>query len=141
MRMKFFSFFIMTVVATSCFDEKNKFDKTFFEKTTLINFPSKYKVLEAFDNGEFLTGAVLQMDSLTLRSFINDNRFDSVSSYVDTYILSSGHYLSENKPVFSAYDNVYYKRESKQKVNWAFIADLNSKRVWIEISYPDWGGD
>lgn len=96
--------------------------------------------MEAFDNGEFLTGVVLQMDSLTLQNFIKDNRFDSVSSYLDARVVNETNYLEENKPVFSTFRNVYFKRKSEQKNHWIYIADLNTKKLWAEISYPDWGG-
>lgn len=137
--MKYFSIIIVTFILTSCFDEKNEFEKDFFEKTTRIKFPKNYTVLEAFDNGEFLTGAVLQMDSLILQKFVNENHFDTASSFLDIQTISEN-FLKDNKPVFTSIDNVYFIRKSIQKVHWIYIADLNTKRLWAEISYPDWGG-
>ena len=137
--MRHLPIIILTLLLSSCFDNKIKFEKEYYEKTTRIKFPENYVVLETFDNGEFLTGTVFQMDSLTLRNFINDNHFDTVSNYLDTHIMSEN-YLKKNKPIFSTTQNVYFIRKSEQKINWTYIADLNSKRLWTEISYPDWGG-
>jgi len=137
--MRHFTIIILTLLLVSCFDKKIKFEKEFYEKTTRIKFPKKYKVLETFDNGEFLTGTVFQMDSLTLRNFINDNHFDTVSNYLDTRIIGEN-YLTKIKPIFRSTHDVYFIRKSEQKINWTYIADLNSKRLWTEISYSDWGG-
>jgi hypothetical protein len=124
---------------SSCFDDKIEFEKEYYEARTHIKFPENYTVLETFDNGEFLTGTVFQIDSLTLLNFINEYHFDTVSSYLDTHIMSEI-YLKNNKPVFSSTHNVYFIKKSEGKINWTCIADINSKRLWAEISYPDWGG-
>ena len=137
--MRHIPIIILTLLLSSCFDNTIQFEKEYYEKTTRIKFPEKYTVLETFDNGEFLTGTVLQMDSLTLRKFVNDNHFDTARNYLDTHIMSEN-YLTKNKPVFSNPHKVYYIRKSEKKINWTYIADLNSKRLWTEISYPDWGG-
>jgi hypothetical protein len=137
--MRHIPIIILTLLLTACFDNTIKFEKEYYEKTTRIKFPKNYSVLETFDNGEFLTGTVFKMDSLTLQNFIDDNHFDTVSNYLDTHIMS-GNYLMKNKPIFSSIHNVYFIRKSEQKINWTYIADLNSKRLWTEISYPDWSG-
>lgn len=124
---------------SSCFDHKIKFEKEYYEKATGIKFPQSYTVLETFDNGEFLTGTVFEMDSLTLRDFISTNHFDTVNNFWDTHIMSEN-YLTKNKPIFDTTNNVYFISKSDKNIHWTYIADLNSKRLWIEVSYPDWGG-
>ena len=137
--MRHITIIILALLLNSCFDNTIQFEKEYYEKTTRIKFPKNYTVLESFDNGEFLTGTVFQIDSLTLRNFVNDNHFDTVSNYLDTHIISEN-YLTKNKPLFSTTRNVYFIRKNDQKINWTYIADLNTKRLWTEISYPDWGG-
>jgi hypothetical protein len=137
--MKYFPIIILILFLTSCFDPKIEFEKEFYEKTSRITFPKNYKVLETFDNGEFLTATVLQMDSSTLQNFVKENGFDTLSSYLDIQLMSES-YSKENKPVFTSVHNVYFIRKTRQKIHWTYIADLNSKRLWAEISYPDWGG-
>jgi len=131
---------ILTLLLTACFDNNIKFDKEYYERTTRIKFPKNYTVLETFDNGEFLTGTVFQMDSLTLRDFISENQFDIVTNHFETRMMSEN-YLTKNKPVFSSTKDLYFLRKGEQKIYWTYIADLNSKRLWTEISYPDWGGN
>ncbi|MCA0398930.1 MAG: hypothetical protein LCH51_16140, partial [Bacteroidetes bacterium] len=121
------------------FGNKQSFDKVFYEKTTRIKFPEKCFVLEAFDNGEFLTGAVFDVDSMSFQNFIVTNSFDTVKSLLDVNILSKN-YLTKNKPMFHSTRNLFFKRKVEQDHYWIFIADLNSKRLWTEIKYPDWSG-
>src|SRR2546423_11765883 len=102
--MRHFSIIILTLLLTSCFDNKIQFEKDYYERTTRIKFPENCRVLETFDNGEFLTGTVFQIDSLTLQNFINDNHFDTVSNYLDTHIMSEN-YLKKNKPIFRTTHN------------------------------------
>jgi hypothetical protein len=137
--MRHFSIIILALLLASCFDNKIKFEKEYYEKITRIKFPEKYTVLETFDNGEFLTGTVFQMDSVTLLNFIIENHFDTVRSYLDTHIMSEN-YLKTNKPTFNSTQSLYFISKSEKKINWTYIADLKSNRLWTEISYPDWGG-
>jgi hypothetical protein len=123
--MRHFPIIILTLLFSSCFDNQINFEKDYYEKTTRIKFPENYTVLETFDNGEYLTGTVFQMDSLTLLKFIIDNHFDTASNYIDTHIMSEG-YFRKNKPIFNSRQNVYFIRKSK--------------RLWTEVSYPDWSG-
>jgi hypothetical protein len=138
--MRHHSIIILTLLLTSCFDNNIKFEKEYYERTTRIKFPENYTVLETFDNGEFLTGTVFQMDSLTLQNFINENHFDTVTNHFQTRMMSEI-YLVKNKPVFSSTKNLYFKGKSEQKIHWTYIADLNSKRLWTEINYLDWSGN
>jgi len=129
---------ILPFLFSSCFDNHIEFNKEYYEKTTGIKFPENYTVLETFDNFEFLTGTVFQMDSLTLLNFINENHFDSVTDHWSTRLM--GDIYLKNKPVFSSTKNLYVKNNSNQRTGWTYIADLNSKRLWTEINYPDWRG-
>lgn len=139
MLMRYLPIFLLTLLLISCFGNKQSFDKVFYEKTTRIKFPEKCFVLEAFDNGEFLTGAVFDVDSLSFQNFIVTNSFDTVKSLLDVNILSKN-YLTKNKPMFHSTRNLFFKRKVEQDHYWIFIADLNSKRLWTEIKYPDWSG-
>ena len=137
--MRYFLIIISTLLFSSCFDNQIKFEKEYYERITHIKFPEKYIVLETFDNGEFLTGTVFKMDSVTLLNFIIENHFDTARSYLDTHIMSE-YYLKANKPTFNSTDRIYFIRKSEKKINWTYVADLKSNRLWTEISYPDWGG-
>lgn len=137
--MRHFAFLLFIFFLTGCSGNNARFDKEYYEMATQISFPENYTVLETFDNGEFLTGTVFQLDSLTLLQFVNENHFDTLNTFMDVHMLSEN-YLVENKPHFTATHNMYYIKRSDSTINWTYLADLKSKRLWAEISYPDWGG-
>lgn len=136
--MRFLLIIILTALFTSC-NNGNSFEKDYYEKISRIQFPGKYKVLEAFDNGEWLTGAVLEIDSTSLRKFVVDNHFDTLKNLNDIS-LASNNYLTKYKADFKTAQHIYFIRKSENKNNWTYVADLNDNRLWAEISYPDWGG-
>jgi hypothetical protein len=117
-----------------------QFDKDYYEKVSGIKFPDKYKVLETFDNGEFLTATVFEIDSITLVEFIKKNHFDTPQNLTDLTSFSQS-VLKNHKPIFTSTKNIYLLRKSKDKNHWNYFADLNQKKLWAEISYPDWSGD
>lgn len=131
---------ILLFFLSSCFDSKIKFEKSYYEKISRIKFPGEYKVLEAFDNGEWLTGTVFKIDSLSLRKFITDNQFDTLKNIQDIHLFSEN-YLIKYKPNITSTHNIYYVSKSAGKNNVIYVADLNSNILWTEISYPDWGGN
>lgn len=130
---------ILSILLSACGHHNIYFDKEYYEKATRIRLPENYTVLETFDNGEWVTGTVFKMDSLSLQGFIIANHFDTLTDYRDTHMMSES-FLSEYKPLFSPTAHLYIIRKSDNKINWTYIADLTNKRLWAEISYPDWGG-
>lgn len=116
------------------------FDKEYYERISGIEFPAKYKVLETFDNGEFLTATAFNIDSLTLKKFIKENHFASPQTLTDLTSFSQS-VFKKNKPIFTSTKNVYVLKRSKEKNHWNYIADLTQQKLWAEISYPDWAGN
>jgi hypothetical protein len=131
--------FIITILLFACHSIGDSFEKGYYEKISGIRFPDDYKVLETFDNGEWLTGTVLKIDNATLRNLIAVNRFDALQSPRDLHFLSNS-YLKEYKVEFDGTKNIFYLSKSRDKNNWTYVADLNTNILWTEISYPDWGG-
>lgn len=130
---------ILSSLLTSCFGNGNSFEKSYYEKVSNIKFPEKYKVLETFDNGEWLTGTVFKIDSSALMNFVIENHFDTLQNLNDIHLFSNN-YLTRFKADFKSTKNVYFIRRSVNKNNWIYVADLNENKLWAEISYPDWGG-
>lgn len=135
--MKFFSFLILISIS-SCMN-RVVFEKDYYEKISGIKFPLKYKVLETFDNGEWLTGTVFKIDNLFLKEFVRENHFGTLRNINDIHLQSES-YLIGNKPDTTTVSNVYFIRKSSNKNNWIYLVDLNNNKLWAEISYPDGGG-
>ena len=131
--------FIVTILLCSCISIGDSFEKSYYEKISGIKFPDNYKLLETFDNGEWLTGTVLMIDNATLKNFVADNLFDTIKSTNELHFLSNS-YLKEYKAEFHGITNIFYLSKSRDKNNWTYIVDLNKNILWTEISYPDYGG-
>lgn len=115
------------------------FDKTYYERTTGISLPNHYKVLDAFDNGEWLTGVALQVDSPTLRQFVLKYHFDTLRAGVQHQLgFLNAPYFTVKPPAKGS--RLFHLSKSGDHNSWSFLADGSTYRLWITIDYPDWGG-
>ena len=106
---------IVTVLLFSCHPIGDSFERVYYEKISGIKFPDNYKVLETFDNGEWLTGTVLKIDNATLRNLVADNRFDTLQSPNDFHFLSNS-YLKDYKAEFNETTNIFlFKQKPRQE--------------------------
>ena len=137
--MRYILPFILTTLLVSCFGGAISFEKDYYERITGMKFPKDYQVLETFDNGEWLTGTVFEIDTATLQKFVQTYNFQSLKGLNELH-LHSLNYLDTYKPNFASIRNIYFSSKSKGKNSWTYVADLNSGKLWSEISYPDWGG-
>ena len=115
------------------------FEKDYYERISGIKFPANYEILETFDNGEFLTATVFRIDSIELLNFIKTNHFDSLQNLRDAQLLSE-RYFTNNIPHFTSTKNLFIAWKTEDKVDYKYIVDLNTNKLWAEIRYPDWGG-
>lgn len=117
------------------------FDKQYYQRITGIDFPLKYKVLETFDNGEWLTGTLLEVDSLELRKFILLYHFDTFTIKDKPYLtFVNNPYFKLKPPALTNNSELYFLAKSKDKNNWTYLVDMKTKRIWAVIDYPDWSG-
>jgi len=131
--------FIVSILLCSCFSDSDSFEKEYYEKVSGIKFPEDYKVLETFDNGEWLTGTVLKIDNIILKNFVAENGFDTLKNVNDLHFLSNS-YLNDYKAKFTETKNIFYLSQARDKNSWTYVVDLNTNILWTEIRYPDWGG-
>lgn len=140
--MRYFVFIIVAFLFSSCFWQGEGFEKAYYERVSGITFPAKYTVLEAFDNGEFLTGTLFEMDSLTLMDWVRRNHFDSLTDQYQMTFLNWGKpYFKNEIPKYGSGERLFVRSESKGKASWVYMADLSRNRLWTVISYPDWSGN
>src|SRR4051812_12827921 len=102
----------LALLLASCYGCSIPFERDFYEKVSHIKIPSSYKVLESFDNGEWLTGTVLAIDNANLRTFILDNGFDTLNNIGDLHLLSNT-YLTRHKAEFTTPQNIYFISRSE----------------------------
>src|SRR5258706_8060784 len=103
--MKSIVFCISLFCFYSC-GQSTWFEKDYYKRTSHIKLPDRYEILETFDNGEFLTGTVFRIDSITLVNFIKSNHFDSLQELRDARLLSETHFAN-NKPDFASSKNLF----------------------------------
>ena len=123
----------------SCNMQKENFDRNFYEKSTNIKFPDKYKVVATADNGEFVTITILDIEKAECKKFSRDNNFKSVTeSFIpNLFGLTLLDTAFQNLP---DRDKLLENFGEKDKYNWVYLIDTAKCRVYCEISYPDGGG-
>jgi len=138
--MRYLQVTILLLLFSSCFDRNSGFDKKFYEEVTGIKFPLKYKVLDTYDNGEFLTGTIFQFDSTTMKSFVTQNHFDTLKE-TNFHFFNINLFDKKFQPQKKERSIFLIIWKSKGKRNWTYLADVNTNRLWTEINYPDWANN
>lgn len=117
----------------------SSFNKDLYERITHIKFPKGIEIIETYDNGEFYTTSSFKIDSLTLRQFINDYKFDTLKYIYPSQFLGV-HSLKKELPDFNTFNNKFYTTGTQGKNSWIYIIDLNKHILWAEVQYPDMAG-
>lgn len=136
-----FKFWIIGLAVLNSFSNcRQALDKSYFKQVSKIDLPAKYEVLESFDNGEFLTGILIETDSLHLKEFLDINHFEALNSKsIYNLSLVDNSYFKHRPPDYR--NSVQYiLRGTNDKASFIFLADLPTKRIWGVINYPDWSG-
>ncbi len=136
--MKILISVILMITLCSCGNEVY-FDKTYYERISGIKFPAKYKVVETYDNAEFVTAASLKIDSSVLKEFSTLNHFDRVE-YPFSLFCSGINALKGTKPGFESKEALLYVSGYSKTNIWLYIIDIKKEMLWVEIMYPDHGG-
>lgn len=137
---QFITTIILSVFFLSCHNKNISFEKEFYERITGIKLPVTYKVVESFDNREWLTGTLFKVDSVALRELVIQNKFTAAQNINQLKLLSLS-YLQEYKPKFTDIENIYVIHKGNGKNDWKCIVDLNTNLLCIEITYPDHAGN
>ena len=129
---------ILSVILVSC---KDKFEKSYYEKTTNIKFPDNYKFVATADNGEFMTIAILDLGKKDCKKFITEYNFEPITDFFPKMIGIA--YLDGNlgKLPDRTVSLVKYNDKEPGKVGWTYLIDTTTCRLYCEIDYPDWDGN
>ena len=129
----------LTAFLVSCGDS---FEKSYYEKTTNIQFPDKYKFVATADNGEFMTITILDLDKDGCRKFIADNNFQPFTDNFPPRLIGLA-YLDSSLRNLPDSKVLLVNRHGKEygKTGWTYFIDTTTCRLYCEIDYPDWGGN
>lgn len=133
--MKYFAVVLFFIYPTAC-NWNDAFDKDYYERITQKPLPDNYKVLESFDNAEWLTGAVLKVDQATLRKYVAEHNFEILKNKEDIRLMSNS-YLKQHKLAVTTGTEFYFKHHETKDNNWTYVADLHEEKLYIEIVYKD----
>jgi hypothetical protein len=130
---------LIMLICGVCLSCNTSFEQKYYERISGMNFPDGIRVIETFDNGEYLTTTTLQADSADLIYFKNKYHFEQATTFNPSQFLGEN-YLKKQLPNFSNLTNLYCKTGANGKNSWIYIIDIDRKLLWAEIQYPDWGG-
>ncbi|MCX6317991.1 MAG: hypothetical protein NTW29_11915 [Bacteroidetes bacterium] len=136
MSVRYYILLLITVGSLSC---GLSFEQNYYERISGMKFPDGIRVIETFDNGEYLTTTTLQTDSSELVTFLNKYHLGQLKNFNANQYLGKT-YLKKHLPDFHNLTNLYCKTGSNGKNSWIYIIDIERKLLWAEIQYPDWGG-
>lgn len=108
----------------------------YFEETTGVKFPSNTKTLHCFDNLEYLTINVRQIQKEEIEKFILRYRFEKLESEIELLgeqWLDTAYHI----PVEGHYHELTGENGKSQ---WRYVIDRTTGKTWSQIIYPDWGG-
>jgi hypothetical protein len=129
----------ITFLLASCLNSHPFYDKEFYERISGIKIPTSFKILEAIDNGEFLTATAFRANRNELRQFAEVYGFKPAREPNSLHFASLS-YLKGDKPDLDNSNNYLYTSGTKGKNSWLYIIDLEKGLLWAEQQYPDAGG-
>lgn len=118
----------------------SSFDEDYYEKTSGIRLSKEVKVVESYDNAEYLTITSIKSDRRILNALITKYDFEKAGQVFNPSFIGLA-YLKEAKPDLTQNQNLYVKAGSKGKGSWIYLIDLHQSMLWAEIQYPDYGGN
>jgi hypothetical protein len=136
--MKYLNLGLLLLMLCGC----KSFDRDYYERTTEIEFPNKYKMIATADNHEFLTITILDLDKSSCKDFARDNKFVPVDQTYPINLMGL-HLLDTSLAKLPNPKTLVERHVSKQigKVGWVYLLDTTTCRLYCEIEYPDPAGN
>lgn len=116
-------------------------NQQYFQSVSSISFPEGSQMIDCVDNLEWAVQAVFQLPAQHIEKFITENYFQLVTNS-DAPDSFSFFLLPEAHRQFPDADNLYSATGSTDReLNWYYLLDKKSGRLWAQINYPDWNGN
>ena len=112
----------------------SSFDEAYYEQASGIRLPKAMKVVESYDNAEYLTITSIKFDKRILNDLITKYDFEKAGQIANPSLIGLA-YLKEAKPALN--QNLYIKSGAKGRGTWTYLIDLHQNMLWAEIQYPD----
>jgi nitrous oxide reductase accessory protein NosL len=116
-------------------------NQEYFQSVSSIVFPEGAEMTVCVDNLEWTVQAVFQLPDQDIEEFIVKNDFQPVTNS-DAPDSFSFFLLPEVHRQFPDADNLYAAIGSTDReLNWYYLLDKKSGRLWAQINYPDRSGN
>lgn len=115
------------------------YDKRFYERVSGIAIPESARMIETFDNGEFVTVTSFKVTPANISELRGKGKFEAVDgSFVPGFLGNA--FLKGPKPEQSDLNKCLMQLEQKGKTLAVYVPDTSKQLLWAEINYPDWAG-
>jgi hypothetical protein len=134
-----YSIAILFMILSGCYFANNKSTLGYIKKVTSIRLPDNLNIISEFDQSEFATGGKYRLEKKDIKPFLNNNPFVDIDRQYK-YLFHFNQYNKTEQSRLS--DSAYLKYFSgcKQGNAWLFTLHVNTGELWIEVQYPDFGG-
>jgi hypothetical protein len=148
MKTPFFQYIIVIVTGSVIF-ASCQYDSisvlSFIRRVTKISIPADISTISEFDQGELEAGGKYQLKQKDLEEFLSTNYFHSIDQ--EYYHLSRFNFYSraglippsDSIPFLDKFHLKYFYGCRKGNF-WLFTLNKKSGELWIEVQYPDFGG-
>lgn len=114
----------------------------FIERVTSIKLPSRTKVVQLTDNGEFIVVGKFLLPIEDVPSFEKQNHFVPAIRKEELYFLSGRLFIdSANWPKPNDFKQVSHMSDCKRSNTWDFLINNETGELWVTVDYPDMAGD
>src|ERR1700754_681831 len=118
---------------------------SYIRSVTRISIPANTTILSEFDQGEFEAVGKYQLDQKEVGRFLSSNPFHSIDqehryiSHFNLYTRSGLIPLSDSIPLSDKFHLKFFYG-CKEGNAWLFTINEKTGELWVEVQYPDLGG-
>lgn len=115
---------------------RRQFDWQFVGRVTGFAFPPGTEYLAQYDNAEWFVASVVRLPEDSISAFTREHRFATGERRSMATALS----LPPKYREIPDRADVLRAQGQREYQAWEALLDPQSRLLWIQISYPDWGG-
>lgn len=112
---------------------------SFVREVTKVEIPGHITTISEFDNGEWIAGGKYLIQEQDIKTFLAKNSFQPIDKKYRSLFntISKEDHIPLSDSLHLKYISNCNCREGH---SWVFTVNENTGELWIEVQYPDWGG-
>jgi hypothetical protein len=112
---------------------------SFIREVTKVEIPGHTTMISEFDNGEWIAGGKYQIKEKDIKAFLAENSFQPIDQQYRSRSLFNTFSKDDHIP-WSDSLHLKYISDCREGHSWNFTVNENTGELWVEVQYPDWGG-